>query len=175
MNLFFLRHGKAEPRGSIWASDSKRPLTPEGEKKMIEAVRGLQALELSFDIILSSPFARAWRTAEILAEAYGAKKLFQTNNLMPEAEAKEIIDEINGSFASFNQVVLVGHEPFLSALIATLLTGGEGLTIDLKKGALCKLSVEKLALGKCAVLEWLLTANQMARLGKGKQKLKGCD
>jgi len=99
----------------------------------------------------------------------------QTNNLMPEAEAKNIIDEINASFASLNQVVLVGHEPFLSGLMSTLLIGGEGLTIDLKKGALCKLSAEKLALGKCAVLEWLLTANQMSRLGKGKQKLKEAD
>jgi phosphohistidine phosphatase len=168
MNLFFLRHGKAEARGSIWASDGKRLLTAEGEKKMIEAVHGLQALELSFDLILSSPFARALRTAEILAEAYGPKKLFQTKNLLPEAEAKNIIGEINGSFASFGQVVLVGHEPFLSALISTLLTGADSLSIDLKKGALCKLSVEKLAFGKCAVLEWLLTANQMSRLGKGK-------
>lgn len=167
MNLFFLRHGKAEPRGSIWASDSKRPLTPEGEKKMVEAVRGLCGLELSFDLILSSPFARAFRTAEILAEAYGAKKLFTTNHLVPEAEPKNIIDEINGNFASFQDVVLVGHEPFLSALIATLLTGGPDLSIDLKKGALCKLSMERLALEKCAVLEWLLTANQMVRLGKG--------
>jgi phosphohistidine phosphatase len=168
MNLFFLRHGKAEPRGSIWASDSKRPLTPEGEKKMIEAVRGLQAVESSFDVILSSPFARALRTAEILAEAYDPKKLFQTKNLIPEAEAKNIIDEINGRFASCDQVVLVGHEPFLSGLISMLLTGLDGLSIDLKKGALCKLSVEKLALDKCAVLEWLLTASQMSRLGKGR-------
>jgi phosphohistidine phosphatase len=168
MNLFFLRHGKAEPRGSIWASDGKRPLTSEGEKKMYEAVRGLQALELSFDIILSSPFARAWRTAEILAEAYGAKKLVQTNNLLPEAGEIDLIEEVNARFASFERVVLVGHEPFLSTLISILLTGGAGVSIDLKKGALCKLSVEKLVLGKCAVLEWLLTANQMSRLGKGK-------
>jgi phosphohistidine phosphatase len=167
MNLYFLRHGKAQPRGSIWASDSKRLLTPEGEKKMIEAVRGLQELELSFDLILSSPYARALRTAEILAEVYGPKKLFETNHLIPEANPRDIIDEINGNFSSFEQVVLAGHEPFLSGLISTLLTGAEGLAIDLKKGALCKLSIEKLAFEKCARLDWLLTAGQMARLGKG--------
>jgi phosphohistidine phosphatase len=167
MNLFFLRHGKAQPRGSIWASDSKRLLTPEGEKKMAEAVRGLQALELSFDLILSSPYARALRTAEILAEVYGAKKLFETNHLIPEASPRDIVDEINGNFASFEQVVLVGHEPFLSSLISTLVTGGEALSIDLKKGALCKLSIEKLSFEKCARLDWLLTSGQLARLGKG--------
>jgi phosphohistidine phosphatase len=166
MNLFFLRHGKAFPRGPKWRPDSKRPLTREGEEKMKEAARGMAALEVSFDLILASPYARAWRTAEILAEAYGAKKLFETSHLAPEAEAKDIIDEINGNFASFQQVVLVGHEPFLSALLSTLLTGAGGLSIDLKKGALCKLSIEKLALQKCARLEWLLTPGQMARLGK---------
>jgi phosphohistidine phosphatase len=167
MNLFLLRHGKAEPRGSIWASDSKRLLTPEGEKKMSEAVRGLLALEVSFDLILASPYARAWRTAEILAESYGDKKLFATNHLVPEANPKDIVDEINGNFSSFGEIALVGHEPFLSALLSTLLTGGETLSVDFKKGALCKLSVEKLVPGKCAALEWLLTAGQMARLGKG--------
>ena len=107
------------------------------------------------------------RTAEILAEAYGAKKVFQTNNLMPEAEAKEIIEEINGSFAPFNEVVLVGHEPFLSSLMSTLISGGADVAIEMKKGALCKLSLESLAFDKCARLEWLLTSRQLARCGRG--------
>jgi phosphohistidine phosphatase len=167
MNLYFLRHGKAQPRGSIWASDSKRLLTPEGEKKMREAVEGMQAMELSFDLILSSPYARALGTAEIVAEVFGAKKLFETNLLIPEASPRDMVEEINRNFASFEQVVLVGHEPFLSNLISTLLTGGEGLAVDLKKGALCKLSIEKLTFAKCARLDWLLTAGQLARMGKG--------
>ncbi|MGA2174945.1 MAG: phosphohistidine phosphatase SixA [Verrucomicrobiota bacterium] len=166
MNLFFLRHGKAFPRGPKWRPDSKRPLTREGEEKMKEAARGMAALEVSFDLILASPYARALRTAEIVAEVYGAKKLFETSRLVPEARPQDIIDEINGNFAAFDQIVLVGHEPFLSGLISTLLSGGGAVSIDLKKGALCKLSIEKLVFGKCARLDWLLTASQLARAGK---------
>ncbi len=169
MNLFFLRHGKAFPRGPKWRPDSKRPLTREGEQKMREAARGLQSLESSFDLILSSPYARALRTAEILAGFYGPKKLFETNTLVPEASPQDIIDEINGNFAAFDHIVLVGHEPFLSGLISTLLSGGDGLSIDLKKGAVCKLSIDKLAFGKCACLDWLLTAPQLARLRKARK------
>jgi phosphohistidine phosphatase SixA len=38
--LFFLRHGKAEPRSLKWRPDSKRPLTKEGEKRTAEVARG---------------------------------------------------------------------------------------------------------------------------------------
>lgn len=123
MNLFFLRHGKAATRSPKWRPDSKRPLTREGEEKMAEVARGIQALGLSFDLILTSPYARALRTAEILAEVYGSRKLFETSNLVAEADPKNIIDEINQNFAAVEQIALVGHEPFMTQLISTLISG----------------------------------------------------
>jgi phosphohistidine phosphatase SixA len=53
-------------------------------------------------------------------------------------------------------VLLVGHEPYLSAFIALLCAGGEPLSVTLKKGGLCRLEVERLRCGRCASLEWLL-------------------
>ncbi len=167
MNLFLLRHGKAESRSPKWRPDSKRPLTREGEEKTKEVARGIQALGLSFDLILTSPYARALRTAEILAEVFGARKLFETSNLAADADSKNIVDEINENFASVEHIVLVGHEPFMTQLISTLIAGpGAAAAIDLKKAGLCKLTVQKLAFGKCARLEWLLTPRQLARLGR---------
>jgi phosphohistidine phosphatase len=167
MNLYFLRHGKAEPRSFRWRPDSKRPLTREGEDKMAEIACGIQALEVSLDLILTSPYARALRTAEILGKVYGEKKLFETNNLSADAGLEGIIDEINENFASVEQIALVGHEPFLSRLISTLVFGsGASASIEIKKGGFCKLSAEKLSFGKCAVMNWLLTPRQLARIGK---------
>ena len=77
MNLFFLRHGKAEPRSPKWRPDSKRPLTKDGERRMAEVARGARAMDLTFDLILTSPYVRAYRTAEILADVYGEKKLLK--------------------------------------------------------------------------------------------------
>ncbi len=57
--------------------------------------------------------------------------------------------------------MLVGHEPYLSTLISLLLSGDGGLQVEMKKGGLCKLSVESLKHGRCAKLEWLLTPRQM--------------
>ena len=166
MNLFFLRHAKACPRGPKYRPDSKRPLTRAGEKAMRQAAAGIRRLELSFDLILASPYLRALRTAEILAGARDAKKLFVTQHLAADAAPREIIAEINENFRALENIVLVGHEPFLSGLISVLLTGQPGMKMDLKKGALCKLSVEDLRLGDCASLCWLLTPRHLARLGK---------
>lgn len=168
MNLFFLRHGKARPRGPQWQPDSKRPLTREGERAMFDVARGLQAMEVEFDVILTSPCARALRTAEILAEVHESKKLFKTTSLAPESGAGEIVDEIRERFSAAGRIVLVGHEPCMSRLISILLTGQDGMDMELKKAGVCKLTMEKLVLGKCACLQWLLTPRQMARLGKAR-------
>jgi len=166
MNLFFLRHAKACPRSPKYRPDSKRPLTRQGEKTMREVAAGIQKLDLTFDLILASPYARALRTAEILAEARDSRKLFVTAHLAADAEPREVIAEIVENFGSLENIVLVGHEPFLSGLMSVLLTGQPGMKIDFKKAALCKLSVEELRYGNCASLCWLLTPKQLSRLGK---------
>ena len=167
MNLFFLRHAKACPRGPKYRPDSKRPLTGEGEKIMRDAARGIQKLDLSFDLILTSPYLRALRTAEILAGAFDSKKLFVTNHLAADADPREVVAEILEHFGALENIVLVGHEPFLSGLISVLLSGRPGLAIEFKKAALCKLAVGDLSFGKCASLCWLLTPRQLSELGKG--------
>lgn len=166
MNLFFLRHAKACPRGPKYRPDSKRPLAREGEKTMREVAAGVKKLEQSFDLILTSPYLRALRTAEILAEAYDSKKLFVTNHLAAEADPRAVIAEITENFAGLENIVLVGHEPFLSGLISVFLCGHPGVAMDLKKAACCKLAVEDLRFAKCATLSWLLTPRQLTRLAR---------
>src|SRR5580700_5822711 len=111
MNLFFLRHGKAHARSPQWRPDSKRPLTREGEDAMFDVARGIKTMDISFDVILTSPYVRALRTAEILAEVHDSQKLFETANLAADAGAAQIIEEISGNFSAAKEIVLVGHEP----------------------------------------------------------------
>lgn len=166
MNLYFLRHAKAAPRSAKYRQDSKRPLTREGEKIMRNVAAGIRKLDLTLDLIMTSPYQRAVQTAEILATAYDSKKLFVTNRLAADLEPREVIAEILENFSTLENIVLVGHEPYLSTLISVLLTGEPGLKIDFKKAALCKLTVEDLRFGHCATLNWLLTPRQLTKLGK---------
>src|SRR5438093_382543 len=65
MELVFLRHGLAADREEWKGTDEDRPLTAEGVDRTKEVVRGLRALKVRPDAILSSPLLRARETAEI--------------------------------------------------------------------------------------------------------------
>lgn len=166
MNLYILRHAKAGERSARFPDDSKRPLTPDGEKEMFRVAKGMRKMELSFGLILSSPFVRAKRTAEIVAEVFKSNKLRLSKNLASGADARDLIHELNDDYHSFKNILLVGHEPYLSKLISRLSASDERLSLHFKKAGLCKLTVGELRFGRCATLEWLLTPKQLAALGK---------
>jgi phosphohistidine phosphatase len=164
MNLYLLRHGLAVESGTPgYAKDADRPLTAEGERKLGKIAEALEALGLSFDVIFSSPYVRARQTAEIMAEAFKAhKRLELSDTLTPAGSLKRLIDLVNHLDPAPEDVLLVGHEPYLSELISLLVSGDAGLSVVMKKGGLCKLSVHALRHARCATLEWLLTPKQMA-------------
>ena len=164
MNLYVLRHGIAvEPGTPGYERDADRPLTPEGERKLRQIAEAMEALELSFDLILSSPYLRALQTAEIVAKALkGRKKVELSESLTPGGSTKKLVELLNRVQPSPESVLLVGHEPYLSGLISLLVSGDAGFAVVMKKGGLCKLSTESLKPGRCAALEWLLTPKQMA-------------
>jgi phosphohistidine phosphatase len=165
MNLFILRHAIAEPNTNRKA-DGERRLTPEGEKKMCRIAKGMKAAGLDFDLILSSPYVRAKQTADIVAGVFKMQDALEISaELAPHGNPRKLVDELHGSYARHRSILLVGHEPYLSSFISLLLSGDTSLAINLKKGGLCKLTVEKLKYGRCATLEWLLTPRQLRSMG----------
>jgi len=163
MNLFVLRHGLAVEPGSVgFAKDSDRPLTPKGERKLWKIGDSLEDLDVEFDWILSSPYLRARQTAEIVAETLNLrKKLEFCEALTPGGSPIKLIEVINREKPAPENILLVGHEPYLSELISLLISGSAEIPITMKKGGLCKLAVDSLRHGRCACLEWLLTPKQM--------------
>ena len=163
MNLFLLRHGIAVERGTPgYENDADRLLTPKGERRLGRIADAMEVMGLTFDLILSSPYIRAKQTAEIVANALGLKKKLEfSEDLTPGGDAKTLIGSLNKLQPRPENILLVGHEPYLSGLIATLTSGDSRLTIDFKKGGLCKLEMESLRHGRCATLAWLLTPRQM--------------
>jgi phosphohistidine phosphatase len=165
MELYILRHAIAGVRSASTPGDSQRPLTVEGAEKMRRAARGMRAMELSFDLILSSPYTRAKQTAEIVANVFGLeKKLEFSQTLAANGNPKDLVEELKRRHGKRKSVVVVGHEPYLSRLISLLISGSTSLPITLRKGGLCKLAIDALSYGRCARLEWLLTPRQMRRM-----------
>ncbi len=63
------------------------------------------------------------------------------------------MNEINEKYDDIQKMALIGHEPYLSSLASMLITGDPNASIVLKKGGVCRLSIEKIQYGRCAVLE----------------------
>jgi phosphohistidine phosphatase len=159
MNLYILRHAIAvDEATSDYESDSERPLTDKGRKKMRQIAKALRNLGVEFDLILSSPYVRACETAEILADVFKMKdKVVFSDNLIPLGNPQLLIGEINEKH-SVDSLAIVGHEPHLSTLIGLLTAEGSKLEITLKKGGVCHLSADDLHhQDHRATLEWLLT------------------
>src|SRR5262245_18360517 len=142
MEIYILRHGIAVDRGTPgFKKDSDRPLTEEGEDKTRDIAQAMLGMGLQFDLILSSPYARAKRTAQIVAREL-EEEVTITESLIPDGNALELIAEINDEKPQ--RILLVGHEPDLSRLISVLMTGDSDALIELKKGGLCRLTTDKL-------------------------------
>jgi len=164
VNFYLLRHGIAvEPGTPGFENDSERPLIPKGERRLHKAAAAMKRMELSFDLILSSPFLRARQTAEIVAGELKLKKRLQfTDTLACGGNPKNLVGLLAGLESAPKNVLLVGHEPYLSRLISLLVSGSaDAVAIEMKKGGLCKLEVGELRPGQCARLVWLLTPGQM--------------
>jgi phosphohistidine phosphatase len=162
-----IRHAIAVDEGTPeYEEDSQRPLTEKGKKKMRQIAKGLRALGADFDLILSSPYIRAQETAEILADVFKIKAdVAFSDNLIPMGDPDLLIAEMNEKYNA-NSVALVGHEPFLSALIGLLVSENASMDMTLKKGGVCRLSADDLHHTHKATLEWLLTPGILVEMSE---------
>lgn len=154
------------PRGTPkYANDAGRPLTDEGRAKLRAVARAMKVMKLRFDAILSSPYKRARQTAELVATKLNTKqKVKYTSHLAPTGKIQDLVRLLDELRPRPRNILLVGHEPYLSSFASVLLTGEPGLAIKLKKGGVAKLSMETPHASARAELEWLLTPAQMKRM-----------
>jgi len=164
MKLYLVRHAIAENMGTDYEDDSLRPLTEKGREKMHRIAAGLHEIGVQPDLIVSSPYLRASQTAVVLAKELNYKEeIAYSDLLVPMGKPGDMIGEINEKF-SVAELMLVGHEPNLSSLASVLLAGTPDLSINLKKGGVCCLSVDDLHYDHKATLEWLITPKISTRV-----------
>jgi phosphohistidine phosphatase len=157
MDLYLVRHGVAfDQDATRWPDDRDRPLTPEGEKRFRSAARGLATLVPRVDVVLSSPWARAWRTAELLEKEAGWPAPQPAEALESGRPQAEVLQALQGH-PSASAVALVGHEPSLHELASYLLTADTShVQIEFKKGGVAYLDMPADLRPGSARLRWLL-------------------
>lgn len=156
MKLYIVRHAVARERDTDrWPDDSKRPLTPEGEEQFRRAARGLLRVVPEVGALLSSPFVRAWRTAQILEQG-GWTEPLPCEELKPDCPPHEVLNAL-GRYADVKSAALVGHRPQLHELVSYLLTGhAESARVRIKKGGAVCFSFDGPPEPGAGHLEWLI-------------------
>jgi phosphohistidine phosphatase len=157
MDLYLVRHAiAAEPDPVRWPDDSERPLTPEGEKRFRRAARGLGSLVRNVDVVLSSPWVRAWRTAELLAKEAGWPAPVKCEALESGRAPAEVLQALQ-PHSGAKSVALVGHEPSLHELASYLLTADIlHASIEMRKGGVARLELDPALRPGTARLKWLV-------------------
>jgi phosphohistidine phosphatase len=168
MQLLVIRHGIAEDAEKFAATgqgDSLRPLTKEGKRKMKDVAAGLREIVDKVDAIGASPLLRAQQTAEIVAKAYGGLPVQTVKALTPDSDPSAILEWVRQQ-PSADVIAMVGHEPHLGILVTWLLTERHDSRVAMSKGGAGLLEFSTRMAGGTGILQWLLTATQLRRVGK---------
>ena len=162
-DLFILRHGIAIPHGTPGIADDERPLTSKGERRIHQVGRGLAALRLGVEKIVTSPLPRARCTAQIVAQELDLIDKLETSTMLSAgADPHGLQDWLRNR--SEDRLMIVGHNPDLSDLVGLLILGGiGGFPFELKKGGLAALSARPHTEPHFQ-LEWTAPAGLIRRL-----------
>jgi phosphohistidine phosphatase len=133
--LWFLRHGEAEPHGT--RPDPERQLTTRGEEQSRAAGAALRALGVPIAHVFASPKVRARDTAALAAQAgdLPAPSLHDEIVGLDRAAALALAAAAGGTDG---HVLLVGHEPDFSQVVHDL----TGTRADVKKGGVVGVRLE---------------------------------
>jgi phosphohistidine phosphatase len=163
LDLYVLRHGEAGKAGSL-SKDYQRPLTEPGRKRIEQVGDTLKEWELDFSKIMTSPLKRAKETAEIVAKILNLEtRLEEVNELKPEGNRSELYQKLS-KIKEDDSVLIVGHEPYLSALIGDAIASNPQSRISLKKGGLARLVITSFSPTVAGELRWLLTPRQIRKI-----------
>ncbi|MFH4355444.1 MAG: histidine phosphatase family protein [Neisseriaceae bacterium] len=138
MDLILWRHAEAE----LSTNDLKRPLTAEGHQQAKCMSNWICHRFAGPYLVWTSEALRAQETASYLEGSSRQVHAF----LNPGASARSILPETL-KVSSTNQLVIVGHQPWLSELVYLLLFPGthsfrKTSEIDFKHGAVCWLKID---------------------------------
>ena len=154
MFLYFLRHASAGERLAHARKDEKRALDKDGVEQCGYVGRGLAALGVQADVIVSSPLKRATQTAALVGNEMGYEgKVVVDNSLRPQASFSDF-QKMLEKYARQDSMMVVGHNPNLREFLGRIISdSGCEAVLDLKKGAVAKVEVRR----NSGSLSWCVT------------------
>lgn len=133
MKLYLVQHAAAVPK----EINADRPLTDHGRQDTKKVAAFIKPLKIAVEYLWHSQKTRAAQTAEILSEVIEVKTAQAArDDLAPNDDVAPLRDELA---ALAQDIMIVGHLPFLGKLTSLLVTGSESAdTVAFKNsGVVC--------------------------------------
>jgi phosphohistidine phosphatase len=149
MKLYLVQHAKAASK----ETDPQRSLTEEGRRDIQKVASFIKPLNLCVDYLWHSGKKRAVQTAEVLAEAVKVKEgPIARDGLGPNDDVMALKNELG---SNEQDIMIVGHLPFLGKLASLLLSGSESAeTVAFKNAGIVCLSRSEANQWQ---IEWMVT------------------
>lgn len=149
MRIYFLRHADAEDR-KPGGTDAERPLSIKGKRQSDNVARWLKNHGVEVEVVVTSPLLRARQTAETVAKALRTP-LREDERLSGGLLTLDVLAQIIADSGAKEALLLVGHEPDFSLILAAL-TGGN---VEVKKASAALVICHGIAPGE-GELVWLV-------------------
>jgi phosphohistidine phosphatase len=138
--LTLVRHAHAKVEAAP-VTDFERPLSRRGRTQAKATAGTLLAASLRPDLLITSPATRTLQTAEIIAQELELpERLVRRDESLYLAEPDTILKAIHGTGPRIEHLMIVGHNPAISAL-ADLLAPQAQLG-EFATGSACTMQVD---------------------------------
>jgi phosphohistidine phosphatase len=116
MSLYLVQHGKSLPK----EIDPEKPLSEEGKTSVRRVAKTVAEYHIRVSQIIHSGKTRARQTAEIISMYIKPESgIRESTGLNPKDDVYPIASMIKGQ----ENIMLVGHLPFMERLVSFLITG----------------------------------------------------
>ncbi|MCG8672819.1 MAG: phosphohistidine phosphatase SixA [Pseudomonadales bacterium] len=153
VTLYVVRHGHAVMHAD---TDAERPLSDIGQKEAVLAAQHLKSVLP--DVFLASPYLRAQQTAHIIHESAGITTPITTESGITPDDHPTAVAEILAAQGDNKTILMVSHNPLVSALVSWLLDGHFQGPYVMGTASVACLEAELIGAGT-ATLKWLKHVN----------------
>lgn len=112
--LYLMRHAKKDESNPN-TYDYDIELSQEGLDEAKEMSKKLKELEITPDLIVSSPAIRARQTSDIVSNEINYSKAVMYNEVIYQAFLNELVESITYTYDTVDTLFIVGHNPSLTA------------------------------------------------------------
>jgi len=134
MELYLVQHAEAKRE----EEDPSRPLTDKGKEDISKVANFLKKLNIAVKVIKHSDKLRAEQTAQELSKGLTSiDGLEKTSGIGPNDDIR-FMEELLAK--TQDNIAIVGHLPYLSKLLSSLICQNEGLkVVEFRMGSIVRL------------------------------------